>query len=135
MSHWSDAYVGRTYVEDEFDCADLARSVQAEVFDHELHLPAERWYAGLSGPQKLQAMHDQLQACQRDVATPTDAPREGDAVLLVSRGRIDHIGIYCLIGGEPWVLHATSGANQVVRTRLRQLDLYGYKVEGFYRWL
>jgi len=135
MAHWSDAYIGIPYVEGEFDCGELARRVQAEVFGREIKLPSERWYAGLTGAAKLAAMRDQIHALQADYASQTDSPVEGDGVLLVSRGLIDHIGIYCVIAGEPWILHGTSGADQVIRTRLRQLDLAGYRLEGFYRWI
>lgn len=134
MAHWSDQYVGRPYIEDEFDCGELARRVQAEAFGRAIDLPTERGYRGLSGVAKIKAMHAQISLCKDDYATPTDRPAEGDGVLLVSRGRVDHIGIYCLIGGEAWVLHAAAGADQVVRTRVRELALYGYAVEGFYRW-
>lgn len=132
-SHWSDAYIGRPYVEGEFDCAELARLAQAEVFGRAIAMPSERVYLGLDGAAKLRAMRDQLAACKDDYGTPTDAPEDGDAALIRSRGRIDHVGIYCLIGGEAWVLHAAPHCG-VVRMRLRQLDLYGYHLEGFYKW-
>lgn len=133
-AHWSDPYVGRLYVDVEFDCAELARTAQAEVFGRMIRLPTERLYQGLTGVAKVRAMHNQLSACRDDYAIPTDTPAEGDAVLIVSRGRLDHIGLYCMIAGEPWVLHAAAGIDQVVRTRLRHLELYGYRLEGFYKW-
>ncbi len=134
MGHWSDAYVGLAYIEGAFDCGELARTVRADVFGRAIDLPTERGYRGLTGVAKVKAMHAQIALCKDDYATPTDRPEDGDGVLLVSRGRVDHIGIYCLIGGEGWVLHATSGADQVVRTRVRELALYGYAVEGYYQW-
>lgn len=134
MAHWSDAYVGLPYVEGGFDCGDLARKVRAEVFDQAISLPSERLYVGLSGVAKVRAMHRQIELCRDDCATPTAMPRDGDGVLIQANGYIDHIGIYCLINGEPWVLHAALDARQVIRTRLRELPLYGYRVEGFYQW-
>jgi hypothetical protein len=134
MAHWSDAYVGLPYVDGEFDCAELARTVQLEVFRRAIDLPTERQYLGLDGVAKVRAMNAQLAACRDDYGVQTSTPQEGDAVLIVSRGRLDHIGLYCLINGEAWVLHAASGINQVVRTRLRELPLYGYSLEGFYAW-
>jgi hypothetical protein len=133
-SHWSDAYIGRAYIDVEFDCAELSRLVQAEVFHRVIALPTERTYRGLTGPAKVRAMRDQLAACKDDYGVRTSAPVDGDAALIRSRGRIDHIGTYCLIGGEPWVLHAAAGINQVIRTRVRDLELYGYALEGYYTW-
>lgn len=134
MSHWSDTYVGLPYIEGEFDCAELTRVVQADVFGRVIDLPMSRLYSGLTGLSKIAAMREQIGLCKDDYAARVAIPKEGDAVLLISRGRIDHIGIYCLIGGDAWVLHATTGPNQVIRTRLRELKLYGYEVEGFYAW-
>jgi hypothetical protein len=132
--HWSDRYVGLPYVEGEFDCADLARTVLAEVFGRDIRLPSERWYAGETGCGKVRAMAAQIDALKTDYAAPTAAPTEGDGVLLIARARMCHIGLYCVIANEPWVLHAASHARQVVRTRVRELERLGYRVEGYYRW-
>lgn len=137
MGHWSDAYVGRAWVPGQFDCADLAQAVRADVFGHAIPLPSERTYLGLVGAARINAMRDQVRSLKDDFARriePGEAV-EGDAVLLVGRGRPDHIGIVCDIEGARWVLHAAAGPRQVVRTRLRDLGLAGYDIEGFYRWL
>lgn len=134
MEHWSDRFVGVPYVEETFDCGELARTVRAEVFGQPIELPRERDYAGKRGVARVRAMRDQIAAHRDDYATPTVTPCDGDGVLLQSRGRLDHIGLYCLIGGEAWVLHAAAGIDQVVRTRVRQLELSGYRLEGYYRW-
>lgn len=134
MAHWSDRYVGRPYIEGTADCAALAQDVRAEVFGRPVALPAARDYIGKEGIAKVRAMNAQIEAHALDYGTPTDCPADGDAVLLVSRGRLDHIGLFCLIGREPWVLHAATGIDQVIRTRVRELHLYGYRVEGYYQW-
>ena len=135
-AHWSDAYVGRPWVEGRFDCANMACAVQAEVFGRRLGIPTERDYLGLAGLAKLRAMRGQLRSLKDDYADRIDeaAAQEGDGVLLIGRGKPDHIGILCLIDGARWVLHAAAGPLQVVRTRWRELGLYGYAIEGCYRW-
>jgi hypothetical protein len=133
--HWSQQYVGRIYIEGEFDCADLARVVHREQFGREIRLPAHRWHAGLAGAGRLRAMTAQIEALKDDYAVRTLQPREGDGVLLIGRGHLDHIGIYCVIEGVPWVLHAASNARQVVLHRVRDLPAQGLTVEGFYRWI
>lgn len=134
MGHWSDRYVGRPYGEG-FDCAELARLVNREVFGRDILLPASRWHAGLTGAARLRAMRRQIAACTDDCARRTEAPAEGDGVLILARGRPTHIGLYCLIAGVPWVLHAAQGPGQVVRTRLRDMARLGWPVEGYYQWL
>jgi hypothetical protein len=58
---------------------------------------------------------------------------DGDAVLMKS-GSLWHVGVYILLGGAPYVLHAMKNAQQVVRHRLRDLPNQGLTVEGFYKW-
>ena len=141
MAHWSDRYIGRAYVEGEFDCGDLAALVRREVFGRELRLPSDHG----EGPLGRTA------AIQRHIAAyvmPTDRPQDGDGVLLIVRGRVQHIGLYCQIGTTAWVLHNQAPRKEdgdakapsqcgggVILTRLRELARWGYEVEGFYRWI
>lgn len=127
-AHWSDAYVGQPYVAGEHDCAALAVQVQREVFGREVLLPAERAHG-------LRGMSAQIESLKEDYAVRVETPAEGDAVLMVGRGHLDHIGLYCLIDGVPYVLHAMKKSGQVVRHRLRELLDQGLKVEAFYRWV
>ncbi len=127
-AHWSERYVGQPYVPGENDCAELAARVQREVFGREIRLPSER-ACGLRG------LSAQIGAARDDYGAPTDAPEDGDAVLMTGRGRLSHVGVYCLIEDVPWVLHAMKRAGQVVRHRLRELPAQGLTVEGFYKWL
>ncbi len=134
MAHWSSAYVGRPFVEGSFDCGELARTVQREVFGREVALPSERWYAGKEGAERLRAMSAQVGDCLANLAEPVGEPREGDLVMMYSGSRVMHAGIYCVLVAEPWVLHAAERMGQVVLTRLRELTGKGYRLEGYYRW-
>lgn len=135
--HWAEGYTSTryAYVECEFDCADLIRLVQSEVFSREIELPGSRDYAGKRGHAKQDAMVAQIGAVKDDYARRTEAPEEGDGVLLIARGKPSHIGVYCVINGEAWVLHNSSSGKRPVLQRLRELDRYGLAVEGFYRWI
>jgi hypothetical protein len=125
-AHWSDDYLGLQYSE-AFDCAAFAEKVRREVFGHDLTLPSDR----RDGPFGRNA---QLTNAVPDFAVPTDTPAEGDGVLLVARGRVQHIGIYCVLAGEPWVIHNAEGVG-VTRRRLREIGKWGFRVEGVYRWI
>lgn len=133
-AHWSDRYVGLPYVEGKFDCGALAELVQREVFGREIHLPSERRYAGKRDVEKFQAMAGQIEAERANFAERTETPKDGDAVLLIARGYPMHIGVYCVLQGEPWVMHAVDSCGAVVRCRIRDLVMRALKIEGFYRW-
>lgn len=132
--HWSEQYIGKPYVEDVFECGDLAALVNREQFGREIRLPTERPYRGKKGHERYQAMTEQLAEVKDDYGVRTDDPEEGDAVLLLSRGRMAHIGVYCWIASEAWVLHCASNARQTVLHRVRDLYLQGLAIEGYYRW-
>ena len=125
MAHWSNNYIGLPY--DEADCAELAVRVQRDVFKRAINLPTER----AAGLRQLSCQITQL---QEDFASPTYNPVEGDAVLMIGRGRINHIGIYCVIGGVPYVLHAMRNAGATCLHKLRELKSIGLQLEGFYQW-
>lgn len=132
--HWAEQYVGMPYVVDVFECAEMAQLVNREVFGREIRLPPERPHRGKGGYERYLAMTKQLAAVTDDYGVCTDEPKEGDGVVLLARGRPSHIGIYCRIAGEAWVLHCMSSAGQAILTRIRELHLRGLSVEGYYRW-
>ena len=125
MAHWSEAYVGLPYVPGEQDCAELVARVQREVFGRAVTVPRER----AAGPFGLSA---QISAGARDLATPVEAPADGDAVLMLVRG-LWHVGVWFEQAGEGWVLHALRRSGMVVTHRMRDLPQAGIRVEGFYR--
>lgn len=123
--HWSQPYVGLPYR--EADCAALAGRVQREVFGRELALPEAR-------APGLRTLSWQIEELKADYAEPAPTPRDGDAVLMLARARLQHIGVYCDIDGVPYVLHAVRNAGQTCLHRLCDLGRYGLTVEGYYRW-
>lgn len=127
MAHWSDHYVGQPFVLDEKDCAWWAEEILRRQFGRTVCLPTDR-----AGGHRGKAR--QIQEALSDYCHPTDTTAEGDAVIMVSRGALYHIGLYAEIGGRPWVVHAAQNAGQVVRTRLRDLEREGLVLEGIYRW-
>lgn len=129
MAHWSDRYLGEPYRPVEADCAALAVRVAREQFGQHIDLPQHA--AGLrSGSRQIDAIAE-----AGSVAERVTTPRDGDVVLMRCRGVLAHVGVYCRIGGDGWVLHALRTAGAVVRHRLRDLPGQGLAVEGFYRWL
>lgn len=125
-AHWSDPFIGMPWKEGVFDCGSLIELVRRDVFRHEIHLTSDR----RSGPFGRNA---QVRAEVQSRADRTDTPADGDLVLLICKARLQHIGLYCVIGAEPWVLHNGQGTGVVLR-RVRELEKWGFGVEGYYRW-
>lgn len=126
-SHWSGRYIGQPYVADEMDCAAWVERILREELGRTVSLPTDR-AAGHRGKSR------QIQDSLADFGEPTSTPKEGDAVVMISRGQLRHLGLYLNIEGQGWVLHAMENAGQVVRHRLRDLQHNGLKIEGFYKW-
>ena len=64
-------------------------------------------------------------------------PREGDGVLMAAAARRHslghHIGIWCAVAGEPYVLHCLKGVGSILHP-IRDLDRRALVLEGVYRW-
>lgn len=123
--HWSEQYVGTAYA--DCDCAQLAQRVQREMFGRAIAMPSER-------DGGVFALSAQIQRLRDDYGTRTETPAEGDAVVTCQHGRLWHVGIYVVIGGEPYVLHAVRSAGQACLHKLRDLARWGFTVEGYYQW-
>jgi len=129
MMHWCEPYIGQAYSRGDADCARLVCRVRAEVFGLPVPTDAEAERAA-SRLGRVAQMADGVEAFGLRV----NEPKEGDAVLMVCRGRPSHIGVYCLVDSEPCVLHAMENAGMVVKHRIRDLSQVMLSVEGFYRW-
>lgn len=129
MPHWTEKYIGQPYAAHTADCARLLSKVRSEQFklpvptDIEVERAASR--LGRIG---------QMQDLVSEYGQRTDTPNEGDAVLMLNRGRPSHIGVYTIVNGEPCVLHAMENAGMVVLHRIRELNRVFLTVEGYYSW-
>ena len=129
MSHWAEQYIGKEYAVNTADCARLLSKVRKEQFnmpvpeDIEIERAASR--LGRVG---------QMQDLVNEFGLRTENPQEGDAVLMICRGRPSHVGVYCIVDKEPCVLHAMENAGMVVLHRIRELNRVFLSVEGYYTW-
>ena len=137
-SHWAESYIGRPYVEGRHDCADFVAAVMRERFGRELALPAHG-AARSRAPSgaNTRAWDRQIAALKGVYARRTATPREGDGVLMAAAARRHslghHIGIWCAVGGEPYVLHCLKGVGSILHP-IRDLDRRALVLEGVYRW-
>ncbi|GHU34206.1 hypothetical protein AGMMS50256_27500 [Betaproteobacteria bacterium] len=129
MTHWAEKYIGKPYIYGKSDCARLVCDVRREVFNLPVPEAAEP-----GRRDSMLGLYRQLSDVVGEWLFAVDDPEEGDAVLMLCRGRPSHIGVFCKVAGEPCVLHAMKNAGMVVLHRLREIEKYFLSVEGFYRW-
>lgn len=129
MAHWSEQYIGQPYAIGDADCAHTLALVRKEVFNQPVptDIEVERKTSALG---RVGQMSDLVS----EYGEKTDIPQEGDAVLMMCKGRPSHIGAYCIVDGEPSVLHAMQSAGMVVLHRIRDLERVFLTVEGYYTW-
>ena len=129
MPHWSEKYIGSPYIVNSADCARLLSNVRRTEFN----LPVPNDIEMERKASRL-GRTAQMSDLVGEYGEKTDSPKEGDAVLMMCRGRPSHIGVYCIIDGEPAVLHAMENAGMVVLHRIRELNRVFLTVEGYYAW-
>ena len=129
MAHWSEKYIGQPYATNNADCARLLAKVRKEEFGLPVpdDIEVERVASRLG---RVGQMVDLVSA----YGEKTYNPKEGDAVLMLCRGRPSHIGAYCIVDGEPSVLHSMENAGMVVLHKIRELNRVFLSVEGYYTW-
>ena len=151
-SHWAEAYLGRRWIAGRHDCADFVVAVLREQFGREIALPAHvapeargstvapeaRGSAGArERATSVRGWDRQIAALRAEYAVPTDAPQDGDGVLMVARGarrlRRYHLGLFVAVGGVAHVLHCQDGAGSILHP-LRDLAPRALALEGVYRW-
>ena len=154
-SHWAESYIGRPYVEGRHDCADFVVAVMRERFGRELALPAHgagtrAWDRQIAALKGVYAVHVAPEArgtmgapeARGSTVAPEaggtmGTPREGDGVLMAAAARRHsvghHIGVWCAVAGEPYVLHCLKGVGSILHP-LRDLDRRALVLEGVYRW-
>ena len=127
--HWAEKYIGQPYEINSADCARLLSKVRKQEFC--LPVPDDiEIERSISRLGRVGQMSDLVDAYGKK----TNTPQEGDAVLMICRGRPSHIGVYCIVNNEPCVLHAMENAGMVVLHRIRELDRVFLSVEGYYSW-
>ncbi len=146
-AHWSEGYVGLPYIPGAHDCAHLVERVQREVFGRAVALPTDR--AGWRS-RELSAQISEAAPGLARRRVDLDTAHDGDPVLMIGAGRLNHIGVLVTPFGQPVavqptalrdsvaecsVLHNFIRARQVVLTRVRDLPRWGLELEGVYAWL
>ena len=119
-----EALTGIPYNESAFDCADFFVHVQRVLFGREVALPNGR-PRGARGQLALGEL-------SKPYGTRTDAPMDGDLVVMMQAGRPSHVGVWFFLAHEPHVLHVRA---QGGFSELSPMRMLATPVDGVYRWL
>ena len=121
-SHWAHRYLGLPYILGAGECAHRAALVWRQVFGWEVEVPAA---------------HGNLRIAQRLIRAalatgewvPTDAPQDGDAVVMWKGDLLCHVGVWVASGH---VLHCTR-AEGMVLTPVEELAGQGFRIARTFR--
>jgi len=123
MAHWSDGYIDIPH--EQLDCAELVERVLREQFGRTVSFPRKE-SSNLFHRAALVTRH------AADFATPIASPVDGCGVMLLARGRMAHVGLYCAIGAG-FLLHSDSTFGASVRVPITRVSTH--RIQGFYAWL
>lgn len=124
MNHWTTKYIGKPYNERTNNCAHLVIEVENQTFGKQVDIVV---------PDDTNTFDEAIETQRCLLAEKINNPEEGDAVLLISKQRPSHIGVYAVINGEPYVLHSLENRG-VCCHKISRLHCLNMEVEGYYRF-
>ena len=126
--HWTKRYVGKPYIQGEYECPHLVQEALSREFGIEVELPKVNWRR--TKPETLAELCSPL-------AERTERPVKGCGVLMRVQGHWkslgSHVGLYSPVSGQGWVLH-TMRRTGAIFVPLSSIHLYALELVGFYRW-
>lgn len=125
MAHWTDAWVGINYVDNEYDCAHFTEEVIQEVFGHKDFILPQNREDGVRGWSR------QIEE-NKPLVKQITQPKDGDIVIMRMGKKLNHIGVYAKINGLPYVIHNLRTAGAVVLHRISDLPRINIEIEGYY---
>lgn len=120
----AQAYVGRAYIPDLYDCGHFYVDLQRDVFGRSISIPHTHRKGRMGQAAQIRKVRD-------GAFTRIDEPEHGCAVLMVA-GDIWHIGTMFRYNGTWWICHNSRAIGGVALQKIR--DLRGQRIEGFYKY-
>lgn len=127
MAHWTSKYISIPYK--KMHCSAFAEYVLKDKFNIDFKFP-----------QSEGTIFNQSEQIKKHIPEfsyypeKTDSPKDGDLVLMHGKRLMCHVGLYVEIKGIGYVLHSESSIGCACLHKINQIKLYGYSVEGIYRW-
>lgn len=124
MGNWWEPFIGKPYG-DGYDCMSLAVEVAA-LFGHKVVHPS--YAPNVRAQARAVAQHKETLSQAQATA------QDGDPVLFLCRARFYHIGVFVNVDDTAYILHADQRSAAVILTKLTDMPVLGYTLEGFYKW-
>lgn len=121
---WPKKYLLIPYT--KMNCSEFVEYVLRDHFGRDYKFPQSE---GSVFHQSHQIKETVPQYCER-----TESPVDGDLVLMHGIRRMCHVGLYYEDRGLKYVLHNEKRLANSRLSRLSELLIHGYTVEGFYKW-
>ena len=121
---WTDSYVGRPHTP-EFDCAELCIEVERDHYGRSVSLPNRLFY------EKGQNRNSDIKHVL-SLFEPIEKPIDGDIVLMMSAKSLNHVGVYVVLNGKPYILHCIENSGTVLQT-VPNVSKYKLRIQGYYR--
>ena len=125
LRHWSERFLQIEYK--DMNCAEFVEHVQRVQFNRDFKFPQSKGSLFLETQQIKEEIPKYVEE--------TKTPKDGDLVLMHGQRLMCHIGVYVRIGWSEYVLHTEGRIKVSSLHRIQDLNLYGYKLARFYRWL
>lgn len=132
MTHWSEKYVGRDYIFNEYDCTHLVQEVLSKEFGYYIQLPTVR---GRDDDENRNLI-DKYKTVYGRLRDAESLPEDGDVLTMsiIRNQDYQHIGLVCKIGSSFYVLHNLRNKG-VSLHKLSQLKPMGIEVTGVWELL
>jgi len=130
MSHWTMKYLGQPWTPEQ-NCYYWFRKIMVDEFGHDGLPPNVEVSEQGSARLAMRELTDE--AVARHGWTPTETPREGDAVMLAEGKRASHIGVVVYLQEKLFVAHAQKGAG-VVLSGVLGLKMNNLKITGYWTY-
>ena len=128
MQYWTDAYLGRPWIQGRHTCMHLVLEVQREQFGRQLDWP-------VAAPSRMPEA--QWRGLAARYAAPVQAADAiaGDVAHLTPMGHRagHHLGVLCVLpDDERHILHCAHGLGTCLH---REMDMtaFGFELRGYYR--
>lgn len=121
---WAKRYLQMSFK--PYGCGEFAEKVLKEQFHVEHNFPKT------SGDLRKDPFI--IKGACESFLKKTDAPQDGDVVLMGGDRESCHVGIFVIENEKEYVLHTDRKMRVSVLTEIKNLILIGYFLEGYYTW-
>ncbi len=127
MDHWSRKYIGKQYIDGEYDCLDFVLEVLSAEYGVKTSIIPNHGSCTLDQQRQIKDRVD-------DYSIVMDNPVDGCAVLLKQGLRCRHLGIYYIRKKVGYIIHNSPCAKSVVQVPAYRISEHGCEIDRYLKW-